>query len=215
MSKHTNAQNRHIFNDQTCRDPKAKQDTRDRTLRNVMAMAQWHPDGYLTEDWIDLCGDTPRDEILKMLLVRNALRPGKGRYLGVNNDPAIIKANRSHFAKEITASLCDFRCCEWNDAIQSEWAAKATVITFDGFASVARTALPDTLGPTITHAKDRVKRYGQAMLYLNMSRPYQADMTAYKAYLLDALGIDMPESQIHEYTSKVWPMVSIWFRMGF
>lgn len=205
--------NRHTFDGKTCRNPKAKQDTRDRTLRNVQAMAQWHPDGYLTEDWIDLCGR--HDETLRMLIAIMALQPGFGMYKGVNRDPSIIKANQAFFAKEIADGLCDFRCGEWNEILQNDWADKATIFTFDGFDSVAQHDLPDTLGPTIVCAKDRKKRYGQALLYLNMSRPYHADMSAYKAYLLDALGIDIPKSQVHEYTSKTMPMVSTWFRLGF
>ena len=211
--------NRHTFDGKTCRNPKAKQDTRDRTLRNVQAMAQWHrktkkdPNSFLTEDWIDLCGK--HDETLKMLLAIKALQPGFGMYKGVNRNSAIIRENQDFFAKEIADGLCDFRCGEWNDVIQSDWAAKATIFTFDGFDSVAQHALPDTLGPTIDHAKDRRKRYGQALIYLNMCRPFQADLTDYKSYLLEALGVDIQGNQIHEYTSKSFPMVSMWFRLGF
>lgn len=203
----------HTFDTQTCLNPQAKQDTRERSLRNATSMAQWHPNGYLTEDWVDLCGY--QDETLKMLLAHRALRPGCGRYLGVNDDPDVINANRLYFAEPLAAGLCDFRCDKWNDAIQSDWASGASILTFDGFASVSRVALTATLGPTLVCAKDRQKRFGQALLYINLSRRGKDNIPAYRAYLLESLGVDIPDSQFHSYTSKRVPMLSLWLRLGF
>lgn len=205
--------NLHTFSPQTCKDSQAKQATRDRTLRNVKAMKQMHPDGYLTQDWIDLCGY--QDETLQGLLRENLLVPGKGRYLGVNLCPQVIAANNVFFADAVKQGLCEFRQGDWQHLVRDPWADKATIITYDGFASVARQQLKSTLSSTIIQAKGQKVNYGQVLLYLNLSRPRQADPTDYLKFIQETFDCTIPPEQVVIYRSKVIPMVSLWLRLGF
>lgn len=201
----------HTFTKDTCSNPLAKQETRERTLRNVMAMAQW--DGYLTEDWVDLCGH--EDETLQLLLAHNALIPGKGRYLGINDSPLVIAANKAFFAKEIQQGLCEFRCGDWNNLIQGDWTSKVSILSYDGFASVGRNKLQQTLDSTIRIAKRQRDVYGQALLYLNLSKWAGADLKPYVEFLSKTFEHSITEDQVHIYVSKRVPMASIWLRLGF
>lgn len=205
------------FTSNTCTNHQAKVATRERTFRNVQDMAQWHPDGYLTRDWADLCGF--EDETLKMLLDAKALHKGHGKYLGINNDPKVTLANTAYFKGAIAEGLAEFRTGTWNTLINDAWAQRTNILTFDAFTSVARKDLSSYLGPTVLAVKDRRERYGQAMLYLNLSTrgadSLQTKREAYGAELSKLFGLDIPPDQIVVYTSKKVPMLSVWLRFGY
>jgi len=204
---------RNTFDPATCQNYTAKHNTRLTTLDQVRQMSQWN--GILTRDWVDLCGE--RDATLRLLLEHGALQQGQGRYIGINNSAAVTEANEAHYAQQIEAGLCRFITCDWNAAMRSsEISGNASILTFDAFVAVQNKRIEAHLDDTLWRAKEQRGRYGETLLYLNLSDPpWRGSVDPLLEVLTGALEHPFTEQHTHRYKSKKIPMRSIWIRMDF
>lgn len=205
------ANTRHSFSATHLTDPVVKQATRERTLRLVQRTWHWH-ENALTGDWLELCGDG--DETLKMLLAQHALQPGKGRYIGINSDPDVIRRNQNLFAAETTAGLCEWVCSSWADAILAY--PNTGVLVFDGFNSLNNGHLDQLLLPSLSRAQYLQQQLGQVVLVLNFAlRGVKSrDLTPYQHRLEQDLAVPISDRDFHVYTCKRTPMCMCWIGFG-
>ncbi len=159
----------------------AKQKTRQKTLDLIRESDYWVPDaggGYLNGDWIELSG--VNDPTLQMLLDANALRPGKGKYIGVNLDQALLDANAEHFKAATEAGLAEWVCDKWANVMSELGDGKdkgprdqpckrpdVRVVVFDGINSVANSHIEAIRRPSLNAAKRLYQDNGTVLLVMN------------------------------------------------
>jgi len=146
-----------------------KQAIREDHLRFVQGTTLWaQKTKVLNRDWAELT--FREDPTLQMLLDRNALKAGKGRYIGVNADPAIILANQRRFKKETDAGLCQWVTGKmepllWDpDVLQN-----VGILIFDAYETVANSQIDRTLLPVLDFAIRQKDRLGQFVLSCTFS----------------------------------------------
>ena len=203
---------RHVFSAQA--NP-TKARTRDKTLHLVQDETWFWYDGVLTADWIELCAE--RDETLQLLLREGALQPGKGRYVGVNKDAALLARNRDHFAEATAAGLVEWVEGTWEDVLSDLSAyPNAGILVFDSFNSVANEHLAEILEPTIQFAHARQATLGQALVVLNLALRGKDRRHDYHQLIEQRLGVPVSSSQFNTYRGegRTVSMHICWVKFG-
>jgi hypothetical protein len=203
----------------------AKAATRRKTLE-MFRDSDYFVEGHLNGDWIDLCGE--QDETLQMLLDEDVLKPGLGRYIGINDNPDVIAANKAHFAEATNDGRAHWIESRWADAIGdlAEF-PRARVLNFDSCNSLKNKQLDAILHDPLTLTKHLYETNGGVLLVMNFTigRTYwpKAKVEAMaKAYLercyawRDALNPGNRTKPQHvRYKSKTLPMLNVWLPLGF
>ena len=197
----------------------AKQATRQRTLDLIRRSDCCTEGGQLIGDWVELCGE--RDETLSMLLAQGVLRPGLGRYVGINSDPGVVAINREHYREATGAGLAAWEEGLWEDlASDLDRFPEARVVVFDGFNAVGA-----RMDRALRYSQDLVehlyRRNGTVLLVLNCvqrgttraeGRAHVERLRAWRERLCpgSATGFES-----RTYASRRAPMLIAWVPLGF
>ena len=217
--------NTHSFSPDTltAKGHAAKQKTRQTTFDLLRRSDYWMPDaegGYLNGGWIELCGH--HDETLKMLLDANALRPGKGRYIGVNGSEEVIQANQERYKDATEAGLVVWVLGTWANTVSDlDRYPDARVVVFDGFNALSNTSIGRILRDSTDLAEDLYRRNGSVLLVMNFC--LRGCATGAKDHCVEHLyqwrhrknpgNGTKPAHKV--YKSKRVPMLNVWLPLGF
>lgn len=202
----------------------AKMRVRERTLQIIQESDFWVPDGdgFLNGDWVEMCGEG--DETLKMLLSKGVLRPGYGKYIGVNNSPEVIATNRTLFAEEEAAGLVEWRLGDWAE-VTSDFKnlSRVRVVVFDHFIALHNEQISNIIRDCTDLAEYLLGTNGAVLLMLNFSlyaqsrdpsriQRYEKSLQVWKNEVCPSNRTPMESCT---YTSKRIPMLPVWVPLGF
>jgi hypothetical protein len=175
----------------------AKHQTRMDTLERMKRSVFWL-DGQLHCDWFEICGD--KDAMCAWLIAHDLLAPGY-RYIGINNNPAIIEGNRADYAP--LGNKTEWVC---GDAVEylgdrdRPGMGKVGIVVYDTTESLCGDALPKTLRVLLSFSEHQKKRLGGFLLVTNHSmRGKGGQIARFGRILTKHCGRDIPENAYTEY----------------